>query len=333
LDTNIYRPMSASEPGPGRRVTALYRASVALTLAVLILYALNQPQKKPSITLAFLGDVMLGRGVAASHPGGDWATALATLRLDLGSADLVLANLESPLTDSPSVVPPGGYDLRASPSAVQALVSAPIDVLSLANNHRLDGGPAGFEDTLDVLHLNGLQPLAPGGAWNTTVQGVKLSFLAYDCTSTAFDVDKAKQDIALARSTGSFVIVSLHWGGEYRAAPEPGQVALAQTLVDAGAGMIWGHHPHVLQPLAWVDGVGPPGRALVAYSLGNALFDQPAPPDASRGAVLLVTLDQQGIRSVRAAPFEIDTHSGRTKSASPRSVDVICRRLGEIACQ
>ena len=326
--------MSAAERRPEGGNPVLNRVAITLTLVLVILYALNQPQKTPSITLAFLGDVMLGRGVAAAHPTGDWATTLAALKPELSNADLVLANLESPLTNSPSMVPPGGYDLRASPSSVQALVSAPIDVVSLANNHSLDGGQVGLEDSLEVLRANGLKALVPrGSAWNTTVQGIKLSFLAYDCISTPFDVDRAKQDIALARSEGSFVIVSLHWGGEYRAGPEPGQIAVAQTLVDSGAGIIWGHHPHVLQPLTWMSGVAQPRRALVAYSLGNALFDQPAPPDASRGAVLLVTLDQLGIRSVRAAPFEIDTHFGQVKSASPQSVEAICRRLGEIACQ
>jgi poly-gamma-glutamate capsule biosynthesis protein CapA/YwtB (metallophosphatase superfamily) len=326
--------MSASEPRPRKRGRALYQVSITLTLILLTLFALSQPQKKPGITLAFLGDVMLGRGVAAAHPVGDWATALASLKPELSGADLVLANLESPLTTSPSIVPHGGYDLRASPSSVQALVAAPIHVLSLANNHRLDGGQAGLDETLEVLNTNGLQALLPGeSAWNTTSQGIKLSFLAYDCTSPSFDLDRAKQAITRARSTGAFVIVSLHWGGEYRTAPEPGQIALAQSLVDAGARLVWGHHPHVLQPLAWMDGAAQPQRALVAYSLGNALFDQPSPPDARRGAVLLVVLDEQGIRSVRAVPFEIDTYSGQTKPASPRSVEVICQRLGENACQ
>jgi poly-gamma-glutamate capsule biosynthesis protein CapA/YwtB (metallophosphatase superfamily) len=326
--------MNASEPGPGKRTSPLYRVGITLTLVLLIIYALSQPQKTPSITLAFLGDVMLGRGVAAAHPTDDWTTTLASLKPELSDADLVMANLESPLTDSPSTVPAGGYDLRASPSSVQALLAASIDGLSLANNHRLDGGQAGLDETLDVLNENGLKALLPGeSAWNTTIQGIKLSFLAYDCTSPSFDLEEAKQDIARARSTGAFVIVSLHWGGEYRTAPEPDQIALAQSLVDAGAGMVWGHHPHVLQPLAWMNGAAQPQRALVAYSLGNALFDQPAPPDASRGAVLLVTLDMQGIRSVRAVPFEIDSRLGETKPASSRSIEAICRRLGEIACQ
>ncbi len=326
--------MNASEAAPGRRAPSLYRISITLTLVLLIIYALSQPQKTPGITLAFLGDVMLGRGVAAAHPSGDWAAAWAALKPTLSEADLVLANLESPLTTRPSAVPAGGYDLRASPSSVQALVAANMDVLSLANNHRLDGGQAGLEETLEVLNSSGFKPLLPGeSAWNTSIQGIELSFLAYDCTTPSFEVEKAKRDIARARATGAFVIVSLHWGGEYRGAPEPSQIAMAQTLVDAGAGLIWGHHPHVLQPVAWMDAASQSQRSLVAYSLGNALFDQSTPPDAKRGAVLLVTLDQRGIHSVKAAPFEIDTQSGKIKLASPSSVELICRRLGEIACQ
>ncbi len=325
--------MRRSEPESVEGGLAQNRGILILTVVLVIFYWLNQPRKEPSITLAFLGDVMLGRGVASAHPTGDWDTALAALKPQLSTADLVLANLESPLTDNPSQVPSGGYDLRAGPGAVRALVSGSIDVLSLANNHRLDGGQAGLENTRAVLQANGLRALLPGqGAWNTTIQGIKLAFLAYDCVSTPFDIARAKQEVALARSEGAFVIVSLHWGGEYRAGPEPGQVSLAQTLADSGAGLIWGHHPHVIQPLIWMSGAAQPQRALIAYSLGNALFDQPTPPDARRGAVLLVSIDKEGILSAQAVPFEINIRLGQVETASPEAVAKICHRLGEVIC-
>jgi poly-gamma-glutamate synthesis protein (capsule biosynthesis protein) len=325
--------MRADDPGPVRSGLARYRVILVLALGLVTLYALSRPQKTPSVTLAFLGDVMLGRGVAAAHPEADWASALAALKPELSHADLILANLESPLTNSPSQVPPGGYDLRASPKAVEALVSAHIGLVSLANNHRLDGGEAGLAETRLVLHSNGIGALLPEpGAWNTTIHGVKLAILAYDGVSAPIDVARMKQEVTLAHSSDAFVIVSFHWGGEYRAGPEPGQVTLAQTLADSGAGLVWGHHPHVLQPLAWISGAAQPQRALIAYSLGNALFDQPTPPDARRGAVLLVTLDQERILSVRTVPFEIDTHLGVVKSASPELSALICQRLGKVAC-
>jgi poly-gamma-glutamate capsule biosynthesis protein CapA/YwtB (metallophosphatase superfamily) len=197
----------------------------------------------------------------------------------------------------------------------------------------LDGGQAGLDETHALLSGNGLQALLPGeGPWNTTIHGIKLTFLAYDCVSSPFDVDRAKQEVAQAHSAGAFVIVSLHWGGEYRAGPEPGQVFLAQSLVDSGAGLIWGHHPHVLQPLVRMSGAAQPQRALIAYSLGNALFDQSAPPEARRGALLLVSLDRQGIQSVQAVPFEIATRLGQVQTASPEAAAMICHRLGAVTC-
>ena len=96
----------------------------------------------------------------------------------------------------------------------------------------------------------------------------------------------------------------MHWGAEYAPVPTPRQQALAQAFADTGAHLVWGHHPHVLQPVAWLQGAGQPHPALVAYSLGNALFDQPM-PDARRTALLQVALTPAGIQSIRAVPLLI----------------------------
>ena len=115
--------------------------------------AVSRPPASPEIQIALLGDLMLGRGVAQSASI-DRAAPLAWLADDLQSADLALANLESPLTARP-LENPAGYDLRAGPEAAAGLAASGLDLLSLANNHSLDSGPAGLDDTRTALATPG----------------------------------------------------------------------------------------------------------------------------------------------------------------------------------
>jgi poly-gamma-glutamate synthesis protein (capsule biosynthesis protein) len=295
-------------------------------IGLLLLAALaGQPQSR-TVTLALLGDVMLGRGVAEAHAGGDWESALQALRPCLAGADLALANLESPLTAAPLLGP--GFDLRAPPEAARALSAAGLDVVSVVNNHALDAGVQGVTDTHLALAREGLAPIVPGRAAWRTVNGLPVAFLAFEDVTRPLDVEAAAAAVSNARRAGGVVIVSVHWGGEYRVGPTERQRFVVQRLADAGASVIWGHHPHVLQPLAWEQGAGRSHPALVAYSLGNALFDQVAPPEARRGAMLLVTLNRRGAQAVSVVPFEIDVRRGRLRLAGEAAATAVGARLG-----
>jgi poly-gamma-glutamate capsule biosynthesis protein CapA/YwtB (metallophosphatase superfamily) len=289
----------------------------------------NEP-KGPSpsvrIRLALLGDVMLGRGVAAklnelqNNP-------LALLADDLQAADLAFANLESPLT-ARSLLDPRGYDLRAEPVRAFDLAASGLDVLSLANNHSLDSGPAGQEDTRQALAQAGLKGLASGDPpLRLVVDGIPISVLAYEDVTRPLDPQAIEAAIRLEKKQGAVVIVSLHWGAEFRPAPEPSQKELAQALAQAGADLIWGHHPHVLQPVAWIPRLEPAPPALVVYSLGNALFDQEAPPDARWGAMLLVEIDATGVISLEARPFTINLRQGGIQAPGSELSSAILERL------
>jgi poly-gamma-glutamate synthesis protein (capsule biosynthesis protein) len=136
------------------------------------------------------------------------------------------------------------------------------------------------------------------------VNGLELAFLAFDDISSPLDVDSATQAIRSACESGALVIVSVHWGMEYQAGATDRQQSLAQAFADAGASLIWGHHPHVLQRAAWLETAE--GRTLVLYSLGNALFDQGALSGTTQSALLLVQLDSSGVKGFRFIPFLID---------------------------
>jgi poly-gamma-glutamate capsule biosynthesis protein CapA/YwtB (metallophosphatase superfamily) len=284
-----------------------------------------------ALRLALLGDVMLGRwvGQALCHNGQaacDWPAALSTLAPILSSADLALANLESPLTTAPMTRE--NYDLRASPKSAQALSAAGLDLISLANNHIMDSGAAGLDETRAALQAWKLQAVDPNmdPVWRT-VGNLRIAFLAFQDIRPRIDLTAAADEVRRARMGGYLVVVSVHWGYEYQAGQNARQKEIAQTLADAGAVLVWGHHPHVLQPVVWLQGAGQPFRTLVAYSLGNALFDQMMLPDTQQSAVLLVTINQNGVQEVQAVPFEIDALRGRVKDASPKAAEVIFQRL------
>jgi len=226
-------------------------------------------------------------------------------------ADLALANLESPLTDSPSETG-SPYALCALPGNVRSLVEAGFDLLSIANNHNLDCGMNGLAETQSTLTDAGLGTIGPGPEpVYRTIHEVPLAFLAFDATADQFDIGSAVQAVRSARETGALVVVSIHWGVEYQAGASDNQKEIARQLADAGAALIWGHHPHVLQPSAWMGD----GRTLVLYSLGNALFDQHGIESTRQSALVLVTLDSNGVAEFRSIPFIIDAQNSRVMEA------------------
>lgn len=284
-------------------------------------------------TLAFLGDIMLGRGVSSVHHSGSWDTAFADLIPHLKSADLALANLESPLSVSPPAISQqeqiSSYNLCAGSEVTPAVTTAGLDLLSLANNHSLDCGPEGVDETKKILLTAGITPIGPNPApVQLTINGLRLAFLSFDDVTAPLDSIAVSGAVVQARSFNDIVIISIHWGSEYHPGPDQHQRDLAQVVADAGAALIWGHHPHVLQPINWIQGEGQPYPTLVAYSLGNALFDQPTPPDVTRSALLLVTVKSNGVQSIQVIPLQIDVRQGRTVLANPETATIVQRRLG-----
>jgi poly-gamma-glutamate synthesis protein (capsule biosynthesis protein) len=297
-------------------------AVFATFLAFLLL--LPGESNVPSWTLVFVGDVMPGRGVAQVLDG-DWEAAFAEVRPWLANADLACANLESPLTTASQIG--DGYDLRAPPEAVAALSVVGFDVVSLANNHALDAGEAGLAQTIATLETAGITGVVDWETgkldhWSSAYKPTNLPthlLLAFDDSATPLDLEAAAGAVTAAAERANVIIVSIHWGGEYQAAPGPRQQAIARSLAGAGADIIIGHGPHVLQRVEWV------GETLVAYSLGNFLFDQPYPADCRQGAILRVTLQGDHIVAVEAVPTVVS--QGCVKPASPEEAAAILARL------
>jgi len=266
----------------------------------------------PTVTLALLGDVMLGRDV---HPN---AESFAYLAPYLESTDLVMANLESPLTRAP-IQSEAPYTLCAPPEYANLLAQAGFDVLTLANNHSFDCGEQGVLETQTALTEAGLGFAGPGTEpVFRQINGIRLAVLAFDATG-AIDLDGAEQAVRSVQETGAVVIVSIHWGAEYQTGESHVQEEIALRLAGAGAALIWGHHSHVLQPAAWIHN----DRTLVFYSLGNALFDQYGLGNTRQSAMALVSLGPEGVREFRAIPFQIDVPNSRIVEADAASREAI----------
>jgi poly-gamma-glutamate capsule biosynthesis protein CapA/YwtB (metallophosphatase superfamily) len=306
-----------------------------------VLYQRPGRVDEPLLDLRAVGDVMLGRGVAAAAEEPGFGDVFAEIG-DLLAGDLLLGNLESPLTERRAEVRPGPYRLLAPPTAAPALAQAGFTALALANNHALDAGPAGLADSIAALKAAGIAPLGVGADPNAANAVHMLSTGAGRVALLAFNdvIDPADGGAGLApidarpgiwanpdfgscsaecppgrawlastaldavravRADADLVVVILHWGVEYAPAPSPRQTAWAERLVAAGADLILGTHSHVIQPVTLLDAGG--RRGVVAYSLGNLVFDGAADPTLNSGVVLRVLADRAGIARVLAAPI------------------------------
>lgn len=311
------------------------RASTGVDLSVYpwVYQRDGQPlQNQAKLTsLIAVGDVMLGRGVSAElDPLGGVASWLSVADLTAGNLECAIAPQGAALpTPQVSAAPGGPYLLVAPSSAVRQLKQAGFDLLGLANNHTLDRGLQGLAETGTALEKAGLLPLGAGpdsvqayAPVIKEVDGVRLAFLAFNAVPSprgpewsgevrqttpesgwslaGWEREQALAAVQSAHQQADAVIVSIHWGYEYETRVDPAQRDMARALVAAGADLIIGHHPHVVQTiesLPKADG----GQALVAYSLGNFVFDQGF-ESTGQGLALQAFFDERGLRAVQALP-------------------------------
>jgi poly-gamma-glutamate synthesis protein (capsule biosynthesis protein) len=248
-----------------------------------------------------------------AHP---WA-GLGSL---LQEADLAVANLEGVLTTQGRPLDKE-YLIRAHPQWGQTLVEGGLDLVTLANNHALDFGQAGLDETLRTLEAIDVAVVGagpPGDAAGArrpalfTLNGVRVAVLGYaaarwngsvDVPATDrvawANVEAVQADVRAAQSQADLVVVQLHAGTEYAAKPSAGQVKVARAAVDAGAGLVVGHHPHVTQTVERY------GQGLIVYSLGDALFDIPRRA-AMEGHLLRVHVTREGVQQAELWPFWIE---------------------------
>lgn len=287
-----------------------------------IVIATPTPMPTPDtgpVTLLFVGDIMLSRSVGdAMKAKNDWVWPFARIASMTAAADLAFGNLET-------TVSTGGakngctYCFRADPLAVAGLVAAGFDAVSVANNHMWDFGPQAFADTLGFLAVNDIS--AVGGGRNDveagapvirTVRGTRIAYLAYTDMLPAsaaalpdraginvWDEARMKQQVAQAKTMADVVAVTFHTGTEYEPLHNARQERMYRAIIDAGADLVVGTHPHVVQDVETYNG------KWIAYSLGNFIFDQNWSDETRKGLMLSVTVQSGRITDVAQIPVEI----------------------------
>jgi poly-gamma-glutamate synthesis protein (capsule biosynthesis protein) len=271
---------------------------VAALLFISLVFTSCQ-HNSPTVTLAFLGDLMIGRAVDPKP------YSLSILKPYISRSDLVLANLESPLGIHPPGLDPA-LNLCASSTQAGLLADWGFNLLTINNNHMYDCSVQGPANTRSILERVGITPIGPGPEpVYHVVNGLPLVFLAFDDTTSPLDDITVVKEIQNQRAGGSLVIVSIHWGMEYQGGPTDRQISLAREFIIAGAQLVWGHHPHVIQPAEFIDSSH--GPALILYSLGNCLFDQGGLSNTRESALVMVSFRAGGVTKVDSVPFVIDT--------------------------
>ena len=299
----------------------------------------------PTITLVAVGDVMLARDLVTLMDRHGSTYPFERVRRTLADADVTVANLEGTFTERGAPANKE-YVFRTPPRHAIGLARAGIDIVSLANNHALDYGPEGLNDTIRSLDAAGIAHSGAGeneGAARRPaileVRGLRVAFLSYAATADAFmaapgvpgvawgAVDTIREDVGQAREHADIVVVSLHAGNEYADEPDPTQRLLAQAAVGAGAALVLGHHPHVLQRWDFR------GSSLIAYSLGNFVFDldeddlRQLGPGPFQTAALKVRISADGVEDVEPVPLYIDPWENRPRPALPAETQAILARI------
>jgi len=298
-----------------------------------------------TVRLAAVGDVMLDRALGAAISNGNVDYPFANVAGLLQSADVAAANLECALGD---VGQPANksYSFRAPPAAASSLARAGFDVITLANNHALDYGPAALSQGMALLQAEGMRTVGAGEnavAARTpalvTVKGITLAFLGYvhvpvegrppyfdtqswTATETApglawADPDQIRTDVAAASHQADHVVVFLHSGYEYAPAPSEPQRTAARAAISAGASLVIGHHAHILQGVEFHEG------GVIVYGLGNFAFTIDGPPET---AVLNVWLDRDGVRQIEFVPAIVGS-GGQPRLARDDEASAIRRNV------
>lgn len=292
--------------------------AAALFVSGCSLQAVAPLKEKKSVRFCAAGDVMLDRGVKGhmERKGHDYPYSSVTDFIK--SHDVAFCNLEGPVTDYKKRNKP--FAFRCEPGRFDEFMNTGFNIVSLANNHMFDCGPAGVTATITELEGRGLAFAGAGHDRDNSfeaavmdVNGVKIAVVAFAdffhyiaenknrltqpqaCYPQVEDVAPA---IKAARKLAPFVIVSWHWGEEYKHYPNKRQKMLGRLCVDAGADLVIGHHPHVLQGAEYYKG------KLILYSLGNFVFDQ-YHENRTESAVFSCTIEDNKIKDPFLTPVKI----------------------------
>ena len=252
--------------------------------------------------IMFAGDLMFDRGIrysAKKNGGNDFIFSAKGGNLSglLAEQDLVVANLEGPITSEKSISTssnpesPQNYFFTFDPSVAKTLYEKNIRLVSLGNNHILNFGKKGLAETQNYLDTAGVNYFGvPGGARSIVkeINGIKIAFVNYNefIQDARTDAVEALSEIKKLRKESDIVVVFCHWGAEY-VGPDLAMKNLAHNFIDSGADLVIGAHSHISWPVEIYK------EKRIYYSLGNFIFDQYFQDNVRRGLGVVVKIDKQ----------------------------------------
>jgi poly-gamma-glutamate capsule biosynthesis protein CapA/YwtB (metallophosphatase superfamily) len=289
--------------GPGARIDSDYKAQVEDT---------------SFIELVAVGDVMLARGVNKKIKEMGPNYPFEKTQEIISQADIAFCNLECAVSPDATGKSKGNV-FCVKPEDAKGLSFAGFDVVSLANNHMYDCEKKGILSTMEFLTKEKIKFAGAGKTASTALhpaiidlKSIRVGFLAFcaypmdwinldeDTPAIAFyDSSVATEAVKQLKKKADVVVVSMHWGDEYKTIPTPSQISIAHQLIDAGADLILGHHPHVIQQIDMYK------DALIAYSLGNFVFDQ-RKSETKKSMIFRAKLSRKGVEEFSTLPVQID---------------------------
>ncbi len=274
------------------------------------------------VTLSFGGDILFDPSYSVmvkllQRTNGIYDSISAELLDEMKSADILMLNNEFPYSDRGTPTPEKQFTFRAKPESVSLLDDMGVDIVSLANNHAYDYGETALLDSLDVLKEAGMPYVGAGRNLEEAakpvyfiINDIKIAYLsatqierldnpdtkgATDDSAGVFrcwNPEGLLEAVKAAKENSDFVVVYIHWGTENTEQLDWAQLDQAPKIVDAGADLIIGDHPHCLQPIQYVDGVP------VVYSLGNFWFNSKQVDTC----LVKAAIDGNGLKSLKFIP-------------------------------
>ena len=258
----------------------------------------EEQSQNPAVHLLFAGDILLSSHVTTAYDkaGGINGVLDEGYLGEISGADIFMANQEFPFSDRGSAAPDKQFTFRLSPSRVSMMNEIGVDMVTLANNHSLDYGTDALVDTCTALDGAGIRYVGAGPDMNRArqletmeVNGKTIGFLGAsrvypDANWVAnskkpgmvsgYDPTILLEEVKKARESCDYVVVYVHWGVERDEKPQEYQRVLGKKIIDAGADLVIGSHPHVLQGIEYYNG------KPICYSLGNFIFGSSIPKTA-----------------------------------------------------
>lgn len=246
------------------------------------------------------------------------------------NADVVLVNLETPLTENCPLTNEG-FVFCGSLQHIKALKMINATVVNLANNHSHNYGEDGIKQTTDLLDKNGIKYSGIYGE-NAIIEvkGTKIAFLGYnEIGVNPYPVKPAEDDLIIkdikqAKQIADIVVVSFSWGVEYTTNITDTQKHLAKIAIDSGADLIIGNHPHQIQPIQIYN------NKLVTYAHGNYVFDQMWSEDTKKGIVGFYAFENSKLVNADFTPIYIQNY-GESEIAPSQMGDEILRKFESVS--